>query len=108
MTARREGSSLVCDEVIKNTQTVVHIQACGNQSVLDPPCEKFPVPRTRCVRLGGNNSPGPSTSSFGLVRFMALSSAIQLLSPQLPFALIGLDGGLREDDEGEDTGKQLG
>lgn len=35
----------------------------------DPPCEKFSVPRTRCVRLGGNNSPGPLTSSFGLLQF---------------------------------------
>lgn len=75
----------------------------------DPPCEKFPVPRARCVRLGGNNSPAPLTSSFGLLRFMTLSSAIQLLhAPQLPFALIGSDGRLREEDEGEETGKQLG
>lgn len=44
----------------------------GPQKTLhtDPPCEKLPVPRTRCVRLGGNNSPGPLTSSFGLLRFM--------------------------------------
>lgn len=36
---------------------------------------------------------------------MTLSSAIQLLSLQLPFALIGLDGSVREEDEGEETCK---
>lgn len=107
MMARCEGSSLVCHEVIKNTQSAAQVQACGILHT-DPPCEKLPVPRTQCVRLGGNNSPGPLTSSFGLLRFMTLSSAIQLLSPQLPFALIGLDRSLREEDEGEVTGKQLG
>lgn len=39
---------------------------------------------------------------------MTLSSAIQLLSLQLPFALIGLDGSLREEDEGEETGEAAG
>lgn len=91
MTARCEGSSLVCNEVIKNTQSGEQVQARGKHSIFDPPCEKFPVPRTWCVRLGGNNSPGPLTSSFGLLRFMTLSSAVQLLSPQLCLALIGLE-----------------
>lgn len=39
---------------------------------LHSPCEKFPVPRTWCVRLEGNNSTSPLTSSFCLVCFMTL------------------------------------
>lgn len=92
MTGRCEGSRLVCDEVIKSTHSEGHVQACGKDS-MSFPREKFSVPRTQCVRLWGNNSPGPLTSSFGLLRFMTLFSAVQLLSPlQLPFTLIGLDG----------------
>lgn len=43
----------------------------------NPPPEKFPVPRTWCVRLEGNNSSAPLTSSFGLVLFM---------TPALPYS----------------------
>lgn len=89
------GSSLTCDELIKNTQSVEQVQACGHTII--PPCEKFPVPRTWCVRLEGNNSSDPLTSSFSHARFMTLSSAIQLLSLQLPFALIGPDGSQQDD-----------
>lgn len=103
---RFERSSLVCDEVIKQTQSSEQVQACAKHA--DPPCEKSLVPRTWCVCLWGNNSPGLLTSSFGLLRFMTLSSAIQLLSLQLPFTVIGLPGSLGEEDEGEEAGKQLG
>lgn len=39
---------------------------------------------------------------------MTRSSAIQLLSPQLPSALIGLDGSLMEEDEGEEAREAAG
>lgn len=73
-----------------------------------PPCEKCPVPRTRCVRFGSNNSSRPLTSSFDLQHFMTLSSAVQLLSLQLPFALIGSDRSERDEDEGEERGEAAG
>lgn len=95
-----EGSSQVCDEMIKNTEC-----RAGPHW---PPLWEAPSSQDPVCTFGGNNSPGPSTSSFGLLRFMALSCAVQLLSSQLPSALIGREASWREEDEGEETGKQLG
>lgn len=81
-----------------------HTRYCRKHFIFDSPCEKFPVPRPQCVRLGGNNSLGPWTSSFGLEHFMTHSSAIQLLSPLPLYTLTGIQDGRWS----EERGKQLG
>lgn len=81
-----------------------HTRYCRKHFIFDSPCEKFPVPRPQCVRLGGNNSLGPLTSSFGLEHFMTHSSAIQLLSPLPLYTLTGIQDGRWS----EERGKQLG
>ncbi len=44
MTARCDGSSSACDEMIKNTQSAEQVQACGKHSTLTPPVRSSPFP----------------------------------------------------------------
>lgn len=102
MTARCDGWSVVCVEVIKNTQSAEQVQAFGTAVLYTPPWPPLweaPSSQDPVCMFGGNNSPGPFTSSFGPRRFMALSSALQLLSSEPLFALVGSAGSLREEDE---------
>lgn len=87
------GSSFVCDDK-GHTARGAGPGLLKKCSIITP-CEKFPVPRTWCVRLEGNNSSAPLTSSFGLAPFMTLHSAIQLLSTQPRFTPIGWNGRAR-------------
>lgn len=105
MTAGCEGSSLVYDEVIKSTRSAERVQARRKHSTLTPPVRSSQFPGPGVYVWGVITHQVPWLPLLAFCVLWPLSSAIQLLSPQLPFALIGLEGrGWRRGGQGSQLG----